>query len=50
MTVSSVKVLRIDLSDCGISAVYIVYSSGPKMLPWGTPKHIGNGGGEVSLL
>jgi hypothetical protein len=29
--------------------VYIVYNNGPKMLPWGTPKSIGNGG-EVSLL
>ena len=35
-------------SDWGISAVYSVYSSGPKMLPWGTPYSIGNGG-EVSL-
>jgi len=36
MTVSSAKVMRIVLSDCGISAVYIVYSNGPKMLPWVT--------------
>ena len=36
MTVSSAMVLRIVLSDCGISAVYIVYSSGRKMLPWVT--------------
>ena len=43
---SSAKVLRIVLSDCGISAVYIVYSSGPKMLPWGTPERIENGGGK----
>jgi len=24
---------------------YIVYSSGPKILPWWTPERIGNGGG-----
>jgi hypothetical protein len=33
MVVSSTKVLRVVVSDCGISAVYIVYNSGPKMLP-----------------
>jgi hypothetical protein len=49
MAVSSAKVLRIVVWDCGISAVYIVYNNGPKMLPWGTPETIGNGG-EVSLL
>jgi len=49
MAVSSAKVLRIVVSDCGISAAYIVYNNGPKMLPWGTPERIGNGG-EVSLL
>ena len=48
MAVSSANVLRIVLSDCGTSAVYIVYSSGPKLLPWGTPERIENGG-EVSL-
>jgi hypothetical protein len=36
-------------SDCGLSAVYIVYNSGPNMLPWGTPESIRNGD-EVSLL
>jgi len=50
MTVSSAKVLRIVFSDCGISTVYIVYSNGPQMLPWGTPERSGNGGREVSLL
>jgi hypothetical protein len=49
MAVSSAKVLMIVVSDCGTSAVYIVYNNGPKMLPWGTPESIGNGG-EVSLL
>jgi hypothetical protein len=24
--------------ECGRSAVYIVYSNGPRMLPWGTPE------------
>ena len=46
---SSAKVLRIVVLDCGISAVYIVYNNGPRMLPWGIPESIGNGG-EVSLL
>ena len=46
--VSSAKVLRIVLSDCGISAVYMVYNNGPKMLAWWTPESIGNGG-EFSL-
>jgi len=50
MTVSSAKVLRFVLSDCGISAVYIVYSNGRKMLPWGTPERTGNGGGAECLL
>jgi len=52
MALSSAMVLRIVLSDCGISAVYIVYNNGPKKLPWGTPESVGNGwgGGEVSLL
>ena len=49
IAVSSAKMLRIVLSGCGISAVYIVYNNWPKMLPWGTPENIGNGG-EVSLL
>jgi hypothetical protein len=49
MVMSSVKVLRIAVLDCGISAVYILYNNGPRMLTWGTPKSIGNGG-EVSLL
>jgi hypothetical protein len=49
MAVSSAKVLRIVVSDCGTSAVYIVYNNGPKMLPWGTPESIRNGG-EISLL
>jgi hypothetical protein len=47
--VSSAKMLRIAVSDFGISVVYIVYNNGPKMLPWGTPKSIGNGG-EISLF
>ena len=34
MAVSSAKVLRIVVLDCGISAVYIVYNNGPRMLPW----------------
>jgi hypothetical protein len=38
VAVSSAKVLRIVLSECGGSAVYIVYSNGPRTLPWGTPK------------
>ena len=46
---SSAKVLRIVFSDCGLSAVYTVYNSGPSMLPWGTPESIRNGD-EVSLL
>jgi hypothetical protein len=41
--VSSAKVLRIVVSICAISAVYIVYNNGPKMLPWGTPESVGNG-------
>ena len=45
MAVSSAKVLMIVLLDCGISAVYIVYNSGPRMLPWGTPVSIGSGRG-----
>jgi len=49
MAVSSAKVLRIVVSDCGTSAVYIVYNNGPKMLPWGISESIGNGG-EVLLL
>jgi hypothetical protein len=49
MAVSSAKVLSIVQSHCGKSAVYIVYNSGHKMLPWGTPESIGNGD-EVSLL
>ena len=49
MAISSAKVLRIAVLDCGISAVYIVCKNGPRMLPCGTPKGIGNGG-EVSLL
>jgi hypothetical protein len=49
MAVSSAKVLTIVVSVCGISAVYIVYNSGPKMLPWGTPQSIGNGD-EFSVL
>ena len=48
MAVSYAKVLKMVVSDCGTSAVYIVYNNGPKMLPWGTPESIGNGG-EVSL-
>ena len=48
MAVSSAKVLRV-VSDCGMSAVYIVYNNGPRMLPWETPESIGNGS-EVSLL
>ena len=47
--VSSAKVLKIVVSDCGISAVFIVYNNGPKMLPSETPESIGNGG-EISLL
>jgi hypothetical protein len=38
MGVSSAKVLRIVVSDCGIDAVYIVYSNGQRMLPWGHPR------------
>jgi len=49
MAVSSAKVLRIVVSDCGTSALYTVYNNGTKMLPWGKPESIGNGG-EVSLL
>jgi hypothetical protein len=49
MVESSTMVLRIVVSNCGISAVYIVYNNGPKMLPWGISESIGNGG-EVSLL
>jgi len=49
MAVSSAKVLKIVVLDWGISAVYIIYKSGPRMLPWGTPESIGTGG-EVSLL
>ena len=37
------------MSDCGISAVYIVYNNGPRMLPLGIPDSTGNGG-EISLL
>jgi hypothetical protein len=49
MAVSSAKVLRIVVSDCGMSAVCSVYNNGPRMLPWGTPENIGNWD-EVSLL
>jgi len=49
MAVSSAKVLRIVVLDCAISAVYIVYNNGPRMLPWGTPESTRNGG-KVSLL
>ena len=42
MTVSSAKLLRIVLSDCGISAVYNVYNKGPRILPSGTPDSIGS--------
>jgi hypothetical protein len=49
MAMLSAKVPRIVVSDCGITAVYIMYNNGPKMLPWGTPESIGNGV-EVSLL
>jgi hypothetical protein len=49
MAVSSAKVLMIVLLDCGMSAVYIIYNSGPKMLPWGTPENT-RSGREVSLL
>jgi hypothetical protein len=45
----SAKVLRIVVSDCGISTAYIVYNNGSSMLPWVTPESIGNGG-EVPLL
>jgi len=38
MAVSSAKVLRIVVSDCGTSAVYTVYNNGPKMLPRGNPR------------
>jgi hypothetical protein len=41
--VSVAKVLMIVLLDCGMSAVYIVYNSGPTMLPWGTSESIGSG-------
>jgi len=46
MTVSSAMVLRFVLSDCGISAGYIVYSNGPKMLPCGHPSALEMGGGR----
>jgi hypothetical protein len=49
MAVSSAKVMRIVGSDCGMSAVYNAYNSGPRMLPWGTPESIGNED-EVPLL
>jgi hypothetical protein len=49
MPMSSGKVLMVVEGDCGISAVYNVYKSGPRMLPWGTPESIGTGG-EVLLL
>ena len=49
MAVSSAKVLRIVVSGCGMSAAYIVYSNGHKMLPWGTPESNGYGD-EVSSL
>jgi hypothetical protein len=42
MAVPSANVLSVVLLDVGRSAVYIVYSSGPRMLPWGTPENIGN--------
>ena len=41
MAVSSANVLSIVLLDVGRSAVYIVYKSGPRMLPWGTPESTG---------
>ena len=46
---SSAKVLRIVVLDCGLSSVYIVYNNRPRMLPWGARESIGNGG-EVSFL
>jgi hypothetical protein len=41
MAVSSAKVLRIVVLDCGISAVYIVYNNGPRMLLGGHPRALG---------
>ena len=35
MAVSSANMLNIILLDVGRSAVYILYNTGPKMLPWG---------------
>jgi hypothetical protein len=49
MAVWSPKVLMIVLLDCGMSAVYIIYNSGSRTLPWVTSESIGCGR-EVSLL
>jgi hypothetical protein len=49
MVVSSAKVLRNVVLDCGISAVYNMYNNGPRMLPWGTPESIASGGEDVLL-
>jgi hypothetical protein len=49
MAVSSAKMLRNVVLDCGISAVYNVYNNGPRMLPWGTPESIGSGSEDVLL-
>jgi hypothetical protein len=49
MAVSFANVLSIVLVYVWRSAVYIVYSSGPRMLPWRTPESNGNRD-EVSML
>jgi hypothetical protein len=41
MLVSSTNVDRIVEGWVGMSAVYIVYRIGPRMLPWGIPAHMG---------
>jgi hypothetical protein len=44
MAVSSANVLMIVLLDCGTSAVYIVYNSGPRTLFGVHPRASGLGG------
>jgi hypothetical protein len=49
IAVSSAYVLSMVSVVSGMSAVYIVYRNGPRILPWGTPDRIRTGG-EVAYL
>jgi len=41
IAVSSAKVARVVLFECGMSEVKRLYRVGARMLPWGTPAFIG---------